>query len=214
MAESTIYVFAGVNGSGKSSILGEFIRAQGGEFFNPDAYTRGLMESRQGLSLKEAQSQAWSFGRDCVSKAINEGNRFAFETTLGGNTISRILLNAAQGGTKVSVYYIGLDSVELNIQRVAERVAGGGRDIDEDKIRKRWHGSRQNVIRLLPYLNELLVYDNSETVVPGASPKPKLLIRISEGILHGGFDALFNEFFPEWAQPIAMAAHNCFREAN
>ncbi|MGJ8654492.1 MAG: zeta toxin family protein [Opitutaceae bacterium] len=208
MQPSSIHVFAGVNGSGKSSILGGFIESQGGSYFNPDTYTRDLLAIDPSLTLAEAQSEAWNFGKDALQNACDTGSSFAFETTLGGNTIPKILLHAALNDTKISVYYIGLNSVELNIERVAARVARGGHDIPIEKIRQRWEGSILNIIQLLPHLNELLVYDNSKTVKVGAHPEPELLIKISEGTIHGGKNSLLREDFPEWAQPIAMEAIN------
>ena len=212
MAQSTIYVFAGVNGSGKSSILGEFVKSQGGSFFNPDAYAKDLMAIDRSLSLAEAQSEAWLFGKNELESACDEGAPFAFETTLGGNTITSILLSAAKSGAKISVYYIGLNSVELNIERVAARVARGGHDIPIEKIRQRWEGSLLNIIKLLPYLNELLVYDNSKTVAEASRPAPETLIRISNQKIVGGSQSLLYDDFPEWAQPIAMEAINVFGE--
>ena len=212
MEPSTIHVFAGVNGSGKSSILGEFIRSQGGSYFNPDSYTKALMTADPALSLGEAQSEAWLFGKNELTKACEGQTAFAFETTLGGKTMTDILLRAAKSGTRVSVYYIGLNSVELNIKRVAERVERGGHDIPIEKIKKRWEDSLLNIIRLLPHLNELLVYDNSKSVKKGASPAPKRLIKITEGTIEGGSNSLLRNGFPEWAQPIAMEAINTFGE--
>lgn len=212
MESSTIHVFAGVNGSGKSSILGEFIRSQGGSYFNPDSYTKALMTADPALSLREAQSEAWLFGKNELTKACEDQIAFAFETTLGGKTITDILLRAATSGTRVSVYYIGLNSMELNIKRVAERVERGGHDIPIEKIRQRWEGSLLNIIRLLPHLNELLVYDNSKSVKKGASPAPERLIKLSDGIIEGGSNNLLRNDFPEWAQPIAMEAINTFGE--
>jgi predicted ABC-type ATPase len=204
--ESSINVFAGVNGSGKSSILGEFIRSQGGDFFNPDSFAKELMAANPSLSLKSAQIQAWQTGRDELERSIASGDKFSFETTLGGETIPRILFFAAKSGTKVSVYYIGLNSVELNIERVAARVERGGHDIPIDKIRQRWDGSILNIVNLLPHLNLLRVYDNSKTVEVGASPEPELLVSITDGHIDGAPLVLFRDDFPEWAQPIAVAA--------
>lgn len=206
MMESSINVFAGVNGSGKSSILGEFIRSQGGNFFNPDSFAKELKVANPSLSLKDAQIQAWQTGRDELERSIASGEQFSFETTLGGETIPRILLNAAQSGTQISVYYIGLNSVELNIERVAARVERGGHDIPIDKIRQRWDGSILNIVKLLPSLNILRVYDNSMTVEEGQSPEPDLLVSITEGHMDGAPEALFRDDFSEWAQPIAVAA--------
>lgn len=210
MEESTIYVLAGVNGSGKSSILGAAIRSKGGEFFNPDTYTAELITVNPGLTLQEAQGEAWKFGRESLETAISNRGIFAFETTLGGKTITRILLEAALSETKISIFYIGLNSVDLNIQRVADRVKKKGHNIPTDKIRQRWFGSVENIVRLLPYLNELRVYDNSESVTDGSSPKAKLLINISNGIIDGGMESILREDFTEWAEPIAMSAIDAF----
>lgn len=210
MAPSTIHVLAGVNGSGKSSILGEYIRSKGGFYFNPDSYTKDLMKADPKLSLGEAQSEAWHFGKNELTKACETRTAFAFETTLGGKTMTDILLQAAKSGTRVSVYYIGLNSVELNIKRVAERVERGGHDIPIEKIKERWEASLLNIIRLLPHLNELLVYDNSKSVAIGASPQPEQLIKLSGGKIEGESKSLLRKDFPEWAQPIAMEAINVF----
>lgn len=212
MKDSTIHVFAGVNGSGKSSILGERIQSAGGSFFNPDTFTRELMAADPSLTLEEAQSVAWSFGRDSLEDAIAKGRNFAFETTLGGNTITRILLNAAKSGTRISVFYIGLESVDINIARVAARVAKGGHAIPTEKIMQRWYGSIENICTLLPYLNGLSVYDNSETVKSGESPKTKRLVSIIDGKLLTLREDLLSPDFPEWAQPIAMVALDRYGE--
>jgi predicted ABC-type ATPase len=214
MPQSTIHLFAGVNGSGKSSVLGEYITEQGGHYFNPDQYTRDLMGADSSLSLEEAQSEAWLFGKTQLEKACKNKTYFAFETTLGGNTITKILLDAATKGIPITVYYIGLESVELNIDRVAARVERGGHAIPEEKIRQRWEGSILNIIQLLPHLNELIVYDNSKTVEEGDNPEPQRLIHISEGKIMGGPESLIREDFPEWAMPVAAEAIKHFAESD
>ncbi|MGH8574211.1 MAG: hypothetical protein ACREX8_16790 [Gammaproteobacteria bacterium] len=62
---------------------------------------------------------------------------FAFETTLGANTIPRLLAEAASQGIEVHVWYAGLSSPELHIERVRSRVRKGGHDIPEADIRRR-----------------------------------------------------------------------------
>lgn len=208
MQPSTIHVFAGVNGSGKSSILGEFIKANGGSYYNPDGYAKDLMTTAPELSLVEAQAEAWQLGKDQLIRACRDETAFAFETTLGGKTFTDLLLHFAKTGTRISVYYIGLNSVELNVQRVAERVQRGGHDIPLEKIKQRWESSLLNLIRLIPHLNELLVFDNSRSVTQGSPPQPQRLIKVSAGNIIGGPKSLLNKKFPEWAQPIAMEVIN------
>ena len=59
------------------------------------------------------------------------------------------------------VWYVGLDSVERHLERIRARVARGGHAIPEDQVRRRYDQSRLNLVRLLPGLAELHVYDNS-----------------------------------------------------
>ena len=53
-----------------------------------------------------------------------------------------------------------VDTPGLHIARVRARVARGGHDIPEARVRDRFDTSRLNLIRLLPRLTELVVYEN------------------------------------------------------
>jgi predicted ABC-type ATPase len=200
-----IYVLAGTNGAGKSSIAGAMFIAKGADYFNPDNAAARIRHARPYVSEAEANSQAWNQGTRLLQRAIAERLNFAFETTLGGNTIPALLSSALSAGLEVRVWYVGLSSVELHIARVRARVAKGGHPIPEQKIRERFDRSRLNLIRLLPRLTELLVYDNSSDANPdaGERPDPKLLLHMDSGQLVGSCDL---RLIPEWAKPIVAAA--------
>ena len=201
----SIYVLAGVDGAGKSSIGGATFRQSGGDYFNPDEATRRILEANPGISLEEANSAAWLEGKRLLERAIAERLDFAFETTLGGNTIPQLLETALAAGTEVRVWFVGLSSPELHIARVRARVAAGGHDIPEAKIRQRFDASRLNLIRLLPKLTELRVYDNSAEGDPisGAVPQPRLIVHVAEGSVR---ERCALEEVPNWAKPIVLAA--------
>ncbi|MEC5115609.1 AAA family ATPase, partial [Xanthomonas oryzae] len=118
-----LLVLAGVNGAGKSSLLGRFLQEDGATWFNPDAFAKQLVE--QGWALAEANAQAWEEGVRRLRHAMANGSDFAFETTLGASTIPRLLREACAQHT-VAVWFCGLATVDLHIQRVAARVAAGG----------------------------------------------------------------------------------------
>ena len=198
-----ITVLAGVNGSGKSSLMGELLLEKGVNYYNSDVFTRQLVKLDPSLSHEQANSTAWTFGRDQLQSAITRQASYAFETTLGANTIPRLIKAAAQAGMEVALWYCGLKSPELNIQRVAARVAKGGHDIPQEKIRTRWISSRENLIQLLPFLAEVKVFDNSieATAETGFAPSPVLLLHVKGGqILHRVTEP------PDWAKPIIAAA--------
>ena len=130
---------------------------------------------------------------------------FAFETTLGANTIPRLLAEAASQGIDVHVWYAGLSSPELHIERVRARARKGGHDIPEADIRRRYQYSRLNLIHVLPKLTALRVYDNSPEADPatGQAPTPRLLLHLDHGKIVGPADLSQT---PDWAKPIVAAA--------
>ncbi len=202
-----ILVLAGVNGAGKSSLGGAAVHEAGLTWFNPDTVARSAMDDT-GMSQQEANAYAWGAGVDQLKQAIVERTNFAFETTLGGNTVTRILTEAS-ASHDLQIWYCGLKSPELHIQRVAERVALGGHDIPEEKIRERWLHSISNLIKLLDYTTELQVFDNSTQAADGEDiPEPILVLHWQDGHVlepDRGDPATMAEV-PDWAKPIVMAA--------
>jgi predicted ABC-type ATPase len=204
-AAPRIYVLAGVNGAGKSSIGGAMLRSAGANYFNPDEAAAAMIAANRGLDQTKANAAAWRQGKRLLEKAIDERLDFAFETTLGGSTMTRLLHEAASQGFEVRVWYVGLASPEEHIARVAHRVSQGGHHIPETVIRRRWRHSRQNLIQLLPQLTEVRVYDNSADADPaaGAHPEPTLVLHLLGGEIAGPADLSAT---PQWAKPIVAAA--------
>lgn len=200
----SIHVLAGTNGAGKSSVAGAAFRRAGADYFNPDELTRRLVAAQPGLTLEQANIIAWNEGKHLLECAIEEKLDLAFETTLGGNTIPALLERAAEAGLEVRIWYVGLATPELHIARVRARVAKGGHDIPEDKIRERFDRGPSNLIRLLPKLTSLRLYDNSEDGDPAKEgPNPKLVLHLEEGHI---VEVLALKEVPQWAQPIVAAA--------
>jgi predicted ABC-type ATPase len=207
---SRIYVLAGTNGAGKSSVGGAMFRAQGAGYFNPDEATNRILAANPGITLAEASSAAWGQGKRLLEHAIAERLDFSFETTLGGHTIAALLDAALLEGIEVRILYVGLRSAELHIARVRARVAKGGHDIPAAKIRDRYDRSRVNLIHLLPRVTELRLYDNSDEADPdaGAAPQPKLLLHMVRGRIVSWPNL---KRTPGWAKPILAAASRLLR---
>lgn len=200
-----IHVLAGVNGAGKSSIGGAAVRQHGGEYFNPDEAARALREKAPALTQAAANGIAWRQGVRLLKRAIEKRLDFTFETTLGGNTITKLLVEAAEQGVEVHVWYVGLSSPELHIARVQARVSRGGHDIPDHDIQRRYEHSRLNLIALLPFLTTLHMYDNSVDADPSAGRTPKLkpVLHMQHGAILGPSDLAST---PNWAKPIVAAA--------
>ena len=201
-----IYVLAGVNGAGKSSIGGATFRTQNADYYNPDEAARKILSIHRHLDQKTANAHAWEIGRGLLEKAIAENLDFAFETTLGGSTIVA-RLRAAAVSHDVAMWFCGLASPEQHIARVRARVAAGGHDIAEDRIRQRYRTSREHLVELVPQLSRLRVFDNSAEVLPGqAIPDPVLLLDMADGRVRWPTSADDIKRTPEWAKPLLAAA--------
>ena len=200
-----IYVIGGVNGAGKSSIQGAAILKANAHYYNPDEAAARLRVLDPELTELEANSMAWHNGVELLKKAIKERLDFSFESTLGANTIPRLLREAAKEGLHVRVWYAGLSSPELHIARVRQRVSRGGHFISEEDIRRRYERSRLNLIELIPHLIGLKVFDNSAEADPEEDqpPIPKLILHVENQQIVGPSD-LTNT--PAWAEPIVAAA--------
>jgi predicted ABC-type ATPase len=198
-----IYVLAGVNGAGKSSVIGEFVAPIGGEFFNPDTVASEYRRLDTALSVNEANGQAWEDMVRLLEEAIDRRLRFAFETTLGGNTITRLLKEAVGAGIDVRILYVGLGTPELHIARVRQRVSRGGHEISDDLIRSRFSSSLDHLIELAPIVAEVHLYDNSvEVSYEGQQPDPLLVFHAIGGRV---IERCSESEMPDWAIPVAGA---------
>jgi len=201
----SLYVLAGVNGAGKSSIGGALLKQRQLPWYNPDTYARALVRDL-GMSQLEANAKAWAVGMALLDRALAEKRRFAFETTLGGDTVTEKIQSAC-ASHKVRIWYCGLNSPELHLERVRFRASRGGHDIPEDKIFERWEKSRANLVALLPHLAELGVFDNSVTASPGEPvPEPRQLLHFKDGAVVYPTDAATLADIPAWAQAIVERA--------
>jgi predicted ABC-type ATPase len=198
-----IFVAAGTNGAGKSSLVGEFLAAHGAAYFNPDLFARQLIE--QGWEVPAANAQAWKMGIEGLRRAIARNEDFSFETTLGGHTIAQVLHAALEAGREVVLLYVGLSSPELHLARVRERVRRGGHDIPESDIRRRYNASLANLVSFLGKATEVHVFDNSAES-PDGLPQSRLVFRMrGRKIVAPTVEALLADP-PAWVKPIIAAA--------
>lgn len=200
-----VFVLAGANGAGKSSIAGEMFRRAGGDYFNPDEAARRIRETQPGIGVAEANGEAWRIGKRLLERAITGRLTLAIETTLGGRTITSLLERAHDEGVEVRMWFVGLDTPERHLARVKARVAQGGHDIPDAKVRERYEASRRNLIRLLPDLTELRLFDNSPEGDPakGKSPRPLLVLHLTHGVVTAMCPPAQ---VPVWAKPIVASA--------
>ncbi|MBV6304496.1 hypothetical protein KVP10_06335 [Candidimonas humi] len=207
-----LYVLAGVNGAGKSSIGGHLLTRAGLAWYNPDDFARVLASDYE-VAQEQANIEAWQESVRRLRQAMAKRSSFAFETTLGGQSITQYLLQACETHD-VMIWYCGLRDPQLHLDRIRQRVQNGGHDIPQAKVHQRWTSSLKNLIILMPSLAHLRVYDNSTQYEIGqAIGEPKLLLEMCAGKRLYPVTLVEAADTPEWAKPVLEVAFELDPEA-
>ena len=156
-----LYIISGCNGAGKTTasytVLPEVLHCK--EFVNADEIARGL-------SPFNPESVAIEAGRLMLQRIeylLVKDESFSIETTLATKSYINLVRRAQAKGYTVRLLFFWLNSPELALQRIAERVAKGGHNIPEPIVRRRYVAGICNLFRLfMSEVDSWEIYDNSE----------------------------------------------------
>ena len=131
-----MYIISGCNGSGKTTasytLLPEMLECY--QFVNSDEFAKSL-------SPFDPSSASIAASRYMLLKfkyLLNRGSDFGIETTLATRSLIKMVKDAKSKGYEITLLYFWLQSPELAIKRVRDRVLAGGHNIPEDVIRRRY----------------------------------------------------------------------------
>jgi len=169
-SETKVYtIIGGVNGTGKSSFTGA----------KNDSYTGlGVVIDVDKITAinKVFPIEGGKIALHRIQECLEDGISFTQETTLAGYKTEHTAVKAKELGYFVRLYYIGLDTPEECLKRIANRVARGGHDIGEVDVRRRFTERWKTVKKILPYCNEARFFDNNNGYVEVAEFTDGVLI--------------------------------------
>lgn len=156
-----LYIISGCNGAGKTTasytVLPEILDCR--EFVNADEIARGLSPfNPEGMAIEAARLMLKR-----IEELLCRNETFSIETTLATRSYLNLVQRAQAKGYTVRLLFFWLNSPELALQRVAERVSKGGHNIPEPIVRRRYVAGINNLFQL--FMNEVdywTIYDNSE----------------------------------------------------
>lgn len=157
-----IYIISGCNGAGKTTasytVLPEILQCR--EYVNADEIAKGLSPfNPEGVAIEAGRLMLQR-----IEELLNRNESFSIETTLATKTYINLVRRAQKKGYWVHLIYFWLETPELAIQRVAERVSKGGHNIPIDVIRRRYKAGICNLFNLFMKEVDLwIIYDNSCT---------------------------------------------------
>ena len=146
-------LIGGVNGVGKSCLSGALSGCSPllGMVVDPDR----IIAQHGGDEYAGGQAAVDRL-QDCLAQGID----FTEESTLSGSFSRKMARAARDKGYTVRLYYVGLDTAEESVRRIANRVARGGHDIPTRDVERRFARRFRDLGKLLPLCNEATFYDN------------------------------------------------------
>lgn len=157
-----LYIIAGCNGAGKTTasytILPEMLGCK--EFVNSDEIAKGLSPFNADSITVAVEASRIMYKR--IRELITAEKTFALETTLASRSIAKLLKGAQEKGYYVTLLYFWLNTPDLAVERVKNRVAAGGHNVSEVTVRRRYDAGIHNLFELyLPICDYWMITDNS-----------------------------------------------------
>lgn len=162
MNNPKIIFIGGINGAGKSSLRDNHLNIdENWVVIDPDKISRQL---KQDIGTNASNLQGGKQAIRLFEQAILDKKNIIFETTLSGNSVFKRFEKAKQHGYQIDVLYMGLNSLDKHIERVALRVSLGGHHIDTDTICKRFALRDENLEKAFLLSDNFMLFDNSYEV--------------------------------------------------
>jgi predicted ABC-type ATPase len=151
-----LVMVAGPNGSGKSTLI-RALRACG-ELTVPTFHINAdELQRAQRVDALTAQKLAAA----ARLEAIAQGRSLLYETVMSHPSKIAELQAAVRAGYVTTVIFVATEDPQVNIERVALRVADGGHDVPKDRIRARHRRSIALAPTALAFATYAYIYDNT-----------------------------------------------------
>ena len=149
----TYTIIAGVNGVGKSSLSG-VLKAERSDL--------GYIIDVDKISIENSCSpiQAGKIALSKINSYINDNISFSQETTLSGHLTLKTIQSSKEKGYTVRLFYVGLNSSDESILRIKNRFKKGGHNINNSDVIRRYKKRFNDLIKILPFCDEVYFYDN------------------------------------------------------
>lgn len=161
MPQPYLKIFAGCNGSGKSTYSKSYVD----DSIIPYDYDNKFMEfysSMKDSELRQEISKSLTIAdfKNSINKAFSKKNNFCYETNFDSNPIYWVKI-AKTFGYKAELHFLCLESIELAKKRVDQRVRNNGHFVHNKVIEYKWKEGYKNLNKYFDNFDFVLFADNS-----------------------------------------------------
>ena len=182
-----LLIVGGPNGSGKTTVAMQYATTEGMPYVGADAIAASLDPEDPTSARIEAGRR---FIRS-VNDWIANKRSCVVESTLSGRSFRNLVIAARKDGFEITIVFVFVDSVDVCIARVAERVRKGGHNVPEPDIRRRYNRSIRNFWTLYRELaDSWVVLYNAGSQIQDVSVGSRQEVTVRDATLHATFLAL------------------------
>lgn len=153
-------VYAGINGAGKTTMYNSRKNTQDVYRINSDEILR---EFGGNWRNETDQYKAGKIAVYRIKEYFEKRVSFNQETTLATKYVLNEANKAKSLGYITELHYISVDSADIAIERIRNRVQHGGHGIPDDLVRRRYERSLTNLRSAINTFNVVHVYDNTRS---------------------------------------------------
>ncbi len=135
-----IIIIAGANGVGKTTFARAFLQEYNYEFLNADEIAKSL--SAENPSERKISAGKLFFQK--LSEAVANNKSLLIESTLSGRYLQKFIKNLQGKDYQITIIFLFVNSPEILIERIAERVKKGGHFVPDEDVRRRFARGKQN----------------------------------------------------------------------
>lgn len=165
MEKPKYVIIAGINGAGKSTLY----RLQPELFHSTERINADEILQKMGGDWRKEIDNFRAMREEVkqLHDALNNFKSIHVETTLAGSGKAQLNLidEAHKNGFEVTLLYVTVNSAEMAINRVQERVKNGGHGIPPETIKKRYSQSHNNLPAVAFKSDNVFIYDNSKKFI-------------------------------------------------
>jgi predicted ABC-type ATPase len=157
-------VIAGPNGAGKTTFYETFLASLPLPFVNADQIARTLAPEDPASIAYGAAELADRERRELLARRRS----FIMETVFSDPAGDKLgfLRDAQAAGYAIILLFVGIESPDLSMLRVTQRVLEGGHDVPPDKLQQRFPRTQRNLEAALRFVDVAVVFDNSSLDQP------------------------------------------------
>ena len=140
MASPTVLIVGGPNGAGKTTLAEPYAEQKNQSYLAADRIA-------EEIDPDDPYAVRMAAGRQFLRRLaafIDDRISFVDESTLAGRSLARSIDRMNEAGYTTRIAFVVLDSADLCVRRVQERVRKGGHHVPDADVRRRYTRSKKN----------------------------------------------------------------------